>query len=235
MYFDTLIEMNITNFCSILMIVLLGLVSSPMLAQPTSVQGAIAAGSSSAQNPVVIGGVDPGGVARNHKLSPSGYASGGVTGAGQDGFSNGQVLYLLDPNDVAGFLQIGPMIYNRSSGAWDRQSNCSLRASGSLTTTSPVVAISLASGKITHICSISITSSSANHAALQLTTGTGSICATGLSTLTVAYYVPAYSSFQRGGNVGLFVNAPVSSDVCATNPVGSASNIATYEITYDQY
>lgn len=216
---------------AVLTAVLLIGTASPVMAQATQVQGAIAPGSNSAQYPVVIGGVDGSNLVRALRASPTGIFSAGYLGTGQDGFDNTNILYLKDIEDASGIQMIAPMIFNPISGKWDRQRFCNLMATTTVNAIGSSQFLTGTSGKNIYICSVTVTSLSGNNS-VSLASGTGSVCATGTTDLTG--WIAALSNDTKflGGNTGYYAVSGASHNLCLSSLTANTVAVAVKYALY---
>jgi hypothetical protein len=182
------------------------------------VQGTAAGDAAASGNPVLIGGVDNAGniqelpVADSGTTTPTqtvvvgGNANGsvqpisisGAAGnplviaqviAGTDGLSNSTFSGFLgfQGGGQAGLATI-PYLFNGST--WDRAIVCENTSTFSVASTTTQVIAASGSTKI-RICSFDINPSTATAGSADIVYGTGTNCATGITTLTGAYTLPA--------------------------------------------
>ena len=104
----------------------------------------------------------------------------------------------------------------------------------STATTTQIVA--LASGQQIRICAYALQGSTTSTATtLKLVYGTGTACASGTTSLTPIWNMPASSTalpFSQGHGVGELFQTPAGNALCATNSAAGTVNIS---VTYAQF
>ncbi len=104
----------------------------------------------------------------------------------------------------------------------------------STATTTQIVA--LAAGAKVRICAYALQgSTTATATTLKLVYGTGSSCASGTTSLTPTWNLPATSTslpFSQGHGVGELFQTPAGNALCATNSAAGTVNIS---VTYAQF
>jgi hypothetical protein len=170
----------------------------------SQVQGTAATGSAPVGNPVFVAGFDGTNV---RPLSTSTASGGPATLAvanqvvGADGVSNaGGLSNLASAQTAPGLLNplaVAPWLYDGAAvNQWDRSITCpntstfSVSAVAGTTVTQVVAAVA---GQKVRVCSLDINPATVVAGSTDVVYGTGTNCATGITTLTGAYTLPAAS------------------------------------------
>ncbi len=128
-----------------------------------------------------------------------------------------------------------------SVGAWAQQqipvpTVCNHFAQLQMTTATTTQIVALVAGAEVRICSYAIQGSTTSTATtLKLVYGTGTACASGTTSLTPAWNMPASSTalpFTQGHGVGELFQTPAGDALCATNSAAGTVNIS---VTYAQF
>lgn len=105
-----------------------------------------------------------------------------------------------------------------------------------MTTATTTQLVALVAGAKVRICSYAIQGSTTSTATtLKLVYGTGTACATGTTSLTPAWNMPASSTalpMSEGAGVGELFQTPVGDALCATSSAAGTVNI---RVTYAQF
>jgi hypothetical protein len=116
------------------------------------------------------------------------------------------------------------------------QTNCNKSAQLQMTTATTTQIVALSTGQQVRICAYAIQgSTTATGTTLKLVYGTGTACATGTTSLTPAWNLPASSvalPFSEGHGVGELFQTLASNALCATNSAAGTVNIS---VTYAQF
>jgi hypothetical protein len=105
-----------------------------------------------------------------------------------------------------------------------------------MTTATTTQLVALVSGQQVRICAYALQgSTTSTGTTLTLVYGTGTSCATGTTSLTPAWNMPASSTalpFSEGKGVGELFQAPAGNALCATSSAAGTVNIS---VTYAQF
>lgn len=148
---------------------------------------ASAVGGALSGNPCVVAGVDASGNVRTI-LSTAGVLSTAVFTTGADGVSNAASVQAESTSNAAGQLQVQPSYFNGVT--WDRGIDCPNTSTFSVASTTTQVVPLSGSTKV-RVCSFDINPSTVTAGSTDIVYGTGTNCATGITTLTGAYTLPA--------------------------------------------
>jgi hypothetical protein len=107
---------------------------------------------------------------------------------------------------------------------------CDSSAQLTVSTATTTQMVSLASGKTIYICGFLLNGGGA--ATAKLVYGTGTNCATGLTSLTPAFTLASGTSLTFGGGVGYVAKTIAGNALCITNSTAAAANVL---VAYTQF
>ena len=117
-----------------------------------------------------------------------------------------------------------------------QQTLCNKFAQLQMTTATTTQIVALAAGQQIRICAYAIQGSiSSTATTLKLVYGTGTTCATGTTSLTPTWNLPASSTalpFSEGHGLGELFQTPAANALCATSSAAGTVNIS---VTYAQF
>lgn len=195
---------------------------------PLNVVGNVAVGATAAGNPVLVAGKDTSGNVQYLATSTSGALSTAAPATVADGVANGIIVYPSSPTANPAPLSIANWWFNGTT--WDKMFYCNNSATFSVaSTTTQVVALS-GTTKI-KVCSFDFNPSTATAGSVDLVYGTGANCATGITTLTGAYTLPAAALVDITpstlGNYGALIT-PAAQALCVRTVTSTVNGFVTW-------
>jgi hypothetical protein len=200
-------------------------------------QGDTASGATDGGNPVKIGGVFnstlpslSAGQRGNGQLDSVGrflVSIGGIANVSSDGASSVFVYANQGSgNDASGgrVLAVANHVWNGASE--DRFFTCPNTALINVTAASTTQIVALGASQIIRVCSFSISMSAAGTA--QFVYGTGTNCATGLTSITPAMPLLASTPWTMTGMNGSVFRTIASNELCVAAVTGNAVGFVTY-------